>query len=52
MPFTTVLVVIGIVAVFAVFGIVLAWGDHQTRNLSRTHETAKETAPVDLKKAA
>ena len=52
MPFTTALIVTGIVAAFALFGIVLAWGDHQTRNLNRAQDTKNETTAVDMKKAA
>ena len=35
MPMTSILVLAGIVAAFATFGIVLAWGDRQTRDLNR-----------------
>lgn len=51
MPLTTALIVTGIVAAFTLFGIVLAWGDHQTRNLKRVDETKSEPAE-DIKKAA
>jgi len=36
MPMSTALVIVGIVLVFCVFGAVLAWGEHQTRNIHRT----------------
>ena len=52
MPMTSILVLAGIVAAFATFGIVLAWGERQTRNLG--HQ-AREQVPArkdDLKKAA
>jgi hypothetical protein len=52
MPITSILALTGIVAAFATFGIVLAWGERQTRDLSRQDA---EQAPVrmdDLKKAA
>ena len=54
MPFTSVLILIGIVAAFAVFGLTLAWGEIQTRNLVRSDETAAAGARErnDFKKAA
>jgi hypothetical protein len=33
MPFDTVLVIVGVTMMFATIGIVLAWGERQTRNL-------------------
>jgi len=52
MPMTSILVLAGIVAAFATFGIVLAWGDRQTRHLGR-QEPAQDLARNDeLKKAA
>jgi FtsZ-interacting cell division protein ZipA len=53
MPLSTILIVSGIVAVFALFGIVLAWGDRQTRNLVRDQTpAAKDDREDQLKKAA
>jgi len=52
MPMTSILIVAAIVAAFGTFGIVLAWGDRQTRHLNRQ---GAEPAPVrqdNLKKAA
>jgi hypothetical protein len=54
MALTEILVLLGIVAVFATFGIVLAWGQYQTTNLPRTPE-AEAKAPDtqdDVKLAA
>jgi hypothetical protein len=52
MPLTTALVVTGIVTVFALFGIVLAWGDRQTRNLNRAVQDNEPQASAEQKKAA
>lgn len=53
MPLSTVLIVSAIVAAFTLFGIVLAWGDRQTRNLVRDRTTAaKDVADDQIKKAA
>jgi hypothetical protein len=35
MPLTDALIVSGIVAAFVIFAIVLAWAEHQTRNLAK-----------------
>lgn len=35
MPFEIAVVVAGIVLVFAIFAVVLAWGDYQTRKVSK-----------------
>jgi multisubunit Na+/H+ antiporter MnhC subunit len=53
MPLSNVLILIGIVAAFALFAVVLAWGDHQTRNLPR-HEAARDhhDSEAETKKAA
>ena len=54
MPFTSVLILIGIVAAFAVFGLTLAWGEIQTRNLVRSDEAKADGADKrnDYKRAA
>jgi len=53
MPLSTFLIVSGIVAVFGLFGIVLAWGDCQTRNLVRDQTpTAKGDGKDQFKEAA
>jgi hypothetical protein len=50
MPLSSILVLTGIVAAFTVFGVVLAWGDYQTRHIR--DETDAADHQVDLKKAA
>jgi hypothetical protein len=55
MPLTDILVLLGIVAAFATFGIVLAWGQYQTSKLPRTRAEAEAKAPDkqdDVKLAA
>jgi multisubunit Na+/H+ antiporter MnhC subunit len=55
MPFIEILVLTGIVTAFAVFGLVLAWGDYQTRHLPRMRAEAErhaQDAPDDVKLAA
>jgi hypothetical protein len=55
MPFTAALVVSGIVLVFALFAVVLAWGEYQTRHLDRNQpssEAPKDKEEEDLKRAA
>jgi hypothetical protein len=54
MPFIEILVLMGIVAAFAAFGIVLAWGEYQTRHLPRMHAEAEPKAqnPQDETKLA
>jgi ureidoglycolate hydrolase len=55
MPLSAILVVAGIVAAFSVFGLVLAWGDHQTRHINRGKaeaETAAAQSKSPFKKAA
>jgi hypothetical protein len=53
MPAATILIVSAIVAVFALFGIVLAWGDRQTRGLPRSQAAGTDVDRGDqLKKAA
>ena len=44
MPITTIIILAAIVAVFALFGVVLAWGEMQTRNLDRDQQHARKTA--------
>lgn len=53
MPLSTILIVSGIVAAFAVFGIVLAWGEHRTRNIARGESVIdKEGGDDRFKEAA
>jgi hypothetical protein len=54
MPLSSVLVLIGIIAVFGLFGITLAWADWRTRNLVRTEPTPRSQPSEDMpfKKAA
>lgn len=55
MPLIEILVLTGIVAAFAAFGIVLAWGDYQTRHLPRMRADAEpraQDAQDDTKLAA
>jgi hypothetical protein len=44
MPITTIIILAAIVAVFALFGVVLAWGEMQTRHLGRDQQRARKTA--------
>ena len=44
MPITTIIILAAIVAVFALFGVVLAWGEMQTRHLGRDQQRAGKTA--------
>jgi hypothetical protein len=44
MPITTIIVLSAIVAIFALFGVVLAWGEMQTRNLGREQKSARTSA--------
>ena len=44
MPITDAIIVAAIVAAFIVFAVVLAWGEYQTRHLSRP--LAQEAAPA------
>jgi uncharacterized membrane protein YozB (DUF420 family) len=44
MPITTVIILAAIVAVFALFGVVLAWGEMQTRHLGREQQRARKNA--------
>jgi hypothetical protein len=52
MPMISILVLAGIVAAFATFGIVLAWGERQTRHLNRQETEPAQARKDDLKKAA
>ena len=36
MPVTDIIVVCAIISAFAIFALVLAWGDYQTRKIART----------------
>jgi ABC-type phosphate transport system substrate-binding protein len=44
MPITAVFVLVGIVLAFAVFALVLAWGDYQTRNISHSSRQSAGTS--------
>jgi hypothetical protein len=44
MPITTIIILSAIVAVFALFGIAVAWGEMQTRHLGRDQQRARKTA--------
>jgi len=52
MPLTTILVTSGVVAVFRLFGVVLAWGDRKTRNLHRETPADKIDSEDQFRKAA
>jgi hypothetical protein len=60
MTLSTILVLAFIIAVFSTFGLVLAWGDYQTRNVNRGKAEAEAAAAaagarhdkLPLKKAA
>ena len=43
MPITTIIALSAIVAAFALFGVVLAWGEMQTRHLGRDQQRARKT---------
>lgn len=45
MPFTSIIILTGIVCAFVTFGLALAWGQHQTRHLSRRRAAAEPQAP-------
>jgi multisubunit Na+/H+ antiporter MnhC subunit len=49
MPLHDVIIIAAIVSAFTVFGVVLAWGERQTRNLDRKDAGARSE---QLKKAA
>jgi len=44
MPITTIIILSAIVAAFELFGVVLAWGEMQTRHLGRDQLSARKTA--------
>ena len=44
MPITTIIILSAIVAAFALFGVVLAWGEMQTRHLGRDQQSARKAA--------
>jgi uncharacterized membrane protein YozB (DUF420 family) len=44
MPITTIIILSAIVAVFALFGVVLAWGETQTRHLGRDQQRVRTSA--------
>lgn len=44
MPITTIIILAAIVVAFALFGVVLAWGETQTRHLNRDQQRARKTA--------
>jgi len=54
MPTETVIIVAGIVFVFAVFGVVLVWADYYTRNVRTpgamyfSDQEFKKRAPVEI----
>jgi hypothetical protein len=55
MPLAEILVLMGIIVAFAVFGLVLAWGNYQTRHLPPMRVEAKpemQDAQDDVKLAA
>ena len=55
MTLIEILVLVGIVSAFAGFGLVLAWGDSQTRHLPRMRTEAEPKAQDsqdDLRRAA
>ena len=44
MPITTIIILSAIVAAFVLFGVVLAWGEMQTRHLGRDQQRARKNA--------
>ena len=44
MPITTVIILSAIIVAFVLFGVVLAWGETQTRHLNRDQQRARKTA--------
>ena len=46
MPVSTVIIVTAIIAAFVIFAVVLAWGDHQTRNLPKIANTPLKAPPA------
>jgi hypothetical protein len=43
-PITTIIILSAIVAAFALFGVVLAWGEMQTRHLGCEEQRARKNA--------
>jgi hypothetical protein len=53
MPITDVLILFGIILAFAMFGVTLAWGEYQTRNLPRAAPEPRSAEAADqIKKTA
>jgi hypothetical protein len=57
MPITDAIIIAAIVAAFIVFGMVLAWGEYQTRHLSRPDRPSgdiggKKTVPIEAVQAS
>jgi hypothetical protein len=59
MPITSILMLAGIVSAFVLFGAVLAWGEHQTRDLPPTNrrragqrDTSRASTVAEIKIAA
>ena len=44
MSITAIFVLVGIILAFIVFALVLAWGEYQTRNISKSGRQQAETA--------
>ena len=44
MPITTIIILSAIVAAFVLFGVVLAWGEMQTRHLGRDQQRVRKIA--------
>ena len=54
MPLSSILILVGVVAAFIIFGLALAWGQFQTQNLIRNEDTgaAEPREQRQFKKAA
>ncbi len=46
MPTTDIVILTAIISAFIVFGVVLAWGDYQTRQLGRQNIAARDESPL------
>jgi len=44
MPITTIIILCAIIVAFLLFGVVLAWGELQTRHWSREQQSARKSA--------
>ncbi len=44
MPITTIIILSAIIMAFVLFGVVLAWGEMQTRHLGRDQQSARKSA--------